>query len=272
MNDAYKILKKLPSYLIPDYFSYADDDEHIVYLLHKFTDTRVDDAVIQKVLNNLDDDDEDVVKFYNKSCIKFYGMSKDGLQKLLDAYRIKALEIISKKIHDDFIDLKYKYNEQLNNIIPNEYMGNITLETNIEDYITILINEEPMTFQYNISFDEGEPVPFYFNGKIEAPEEIDYTDEDYDLKGLQLLKVLTDDMKVFKVYCAHDANLCEQIYRKNAIPQKLFFSPSLQYVKGYMQDGREIISFEIDSRFVNKNGSLDWYSSEPCKVSNVKFV
>ena len=88
-----------------------------------------------------------------------------------------------------------------------------------------------------------------------------------------IVSTLTGDPnKKYLVYSAHNENVCQQIYDTLQVPKDLFFSPSLKYAQGYLQQGRDIISFKIEHRYVKKTSQYDWKSNSDAPVSDVKFV
>ena len=107
------------------------------------------------------------------------------------------------------------------------------------------------------------------NGKIEIFEENEEADSDL----LDAVTSLTSDPEAYEtVYSAQNEALCEQIIQSGKIPEKMFFSKNKRYAQGYLQEGRDIITFKIQNKYIAKHSDVDFVSRSEAPVLNARYL
>ena len=106
-------------------------------------------------------------------------------------------------------------------------------------------------------------------GKIEIFEE----NEEADPELLDAVTALISDPEAYEtVYSSQNEALCEKIIQSGKIPDKMFFSKNKRYAQGYLQEGRDIITFKIQNKYISRHSDVDWMSRSEAPVVNARYL
>lgn len=149
---------------------------------------------------------------------------------------------------------------------------------NIATTIKSIVNSDAETKDHNnvIVYVYGknldDSIGLVVNVSTKKIEMFDENEEADDTTQDMVTALLVDPESYVTVYCAHDVKLCEHIFNTNEIPANLFFSPKKQYAESYLDKSRDIISFNIQYKYIRQHSNVDWKSKEKCKVDKVKYI
>ena len=168
-----------------------------------------------------------------------------------------AKEIISKKVDVEF-DIP-----SINKIIDDVIVSENTRDN--DDYI-----DDIVVYIYKNDRDSGTGMEVNIKtGKIELYEENDEANE----ATVDAVNALTVDPEAYVlVYTAQNQALCDSIYGTLKVPTNMFFSPDKKYAYAYLDQTRDLLSFQIQYKYIQRNSNVDWKSRSEAPVKNVKYV
>ena len=106
-------------------------------------------------------------------------------------------------------------------------------------------------------------------GKIEISDE----NEEADPELLDAVTALISDPEAYEtVYSSQNESLCQRIIDSNKVPANMFFSKNKRYAQGYLQDGRDIITFKIQNKYISRHSDVDWMSRSEAPVMNARYL
>lgn len=169
-----------------------------------------------------------------------------------------AKEIISKKVNVEF-DIP-STNKIIDDVI--DSVDSRDSDTDEGDDVVVYI--------YKNDRDSGTGMEVNIKtGKIELYEANDEANE----ATVDAVNALTVDPEAYVlVYTAQNATLCDSIYGTSKVPTNMFFSPDKKYAYAYLDQTRDLLSFQIQYKYIQRNSNVDWKSRSEAPVKNVKYV
>ena len=75
-----------------------------------------------------------------------------------------------------------------------------------------------------------------------------------------------------KVFSSQKTSVIDSIESSQTVPKDMFVSPDLGYAKGYLQEDRDIISFEIQYKYLNPHSQYDWQVNSNAPIRRFRYV
>jgi hypothetical protein len=74
-----------------------------------------------------------------------------------------------------------------------------------------------------------------------------------------------------KVFSSQKTSVIDSIESSQTVPKDMFVSPDLGYAKGYLQEDRDIISFEIQYKYLNPHSQYDWQVNSNAPIRRFRY-
>jgi hypothetical protein len=103
--------------------------------------------------------------------------------------------------------------------------------------------------------------------------QIEEANEESNQETIDAVNALTvDPEKYVNVYSSQPMKVIEVIQSKQVVPKGTFVSDNKEYASKYLQEGRDIISFDIQYKYINPHSQYDWMVNADAPVKSIKFV
>lgn len=102
--------------------------------------------------------------------------------------------------------------------------------------------------------------------------EIFEENEESNQATISAVTALTKDPEEYvKVFSSQKTSVIGAIESTQTVPKEMFVSPDLGYAKGYLQEDRDIISFEIQYKYLNPHSQYDWQVNSNAPIRRFRY-
>lgn len=97
--------------------------------------------------------------------------------------------------------------------------------------------------------------------------------EESNQATISAVTALTKDPDEYvKVFSSQPTSIIDSIERSHTVPKGMFVSPDISYAKGYLQENRDIISFDIQYKYINPHSPYDWQINADAPIKQFKYI
>lgn len=103
--------------------------------------------------------------------------------------------------------------------------------------------------------------------------EIFEENEESNQATISAVTALTKDPEEYvKVFSSQKTSVIGAIESTQTVPKEMFVSPDVGYAKKYLQEDRDIISFEIQYKYLNPHSQYDWQVNSDAPIRRFRYV